>query len=228
LTVVVALGSRQQTPRSLGRDFSAFSVLARIARALISAGQLAEAEQRLATVLDGYVEMLEVGLGTATSGFRDCVLPPLRLLIEVRQRLGKEWDARALARDLEETETIWASISTAALNELREEIRAETRLAAPATSAGEAGSEEAQGTTGTKTKKKLTRKKQKRKAAQRRKAEAAAAAAAVDGGAAAGGGEGTEGTVAVAVAVAAEAVVAAGGARARARSGAGGVRHLPG
>ena len=157
----------------------AHTVYERHAQILVGVDRLAAAEELLErAALRNYREMVELSVShaLAEAGFNHLV-SALRCLVDIKRRLGKEAEVRALEQDLDETDAILPSMSAAALNELRDEMRGETQRAGPG-SAGAAGQK----------KKKLTRKQQKRKAAQRRKAEARAAAAAEAAAAVAGGG----------------------------------------
>ena len=119
----------------------------------------------------------------------------LRVLVQIKEQLGKEEEARALELELDETEAIIHLVSAAALDEVRAEVRAEAAATAGVGGAGTGGQgQQQQGEQ--QNKKKLTRKQQKRKAAQRRKQ--AAAGTAVAAGTAAAGGVGVEAVTAAA------------------------------
>jgi hypothetical protein len=96
--------------------------------------------------------------------------------VDILRSFGDEQEARALERDLDETVAILDSLSTAVLNELREELWAEMRAAAEGSAGAGDGGEAADGGGsrsgggGSMQKKKLTRKQRKRRAARRRKA----------------------------------------------------------
>jgi tetratricopeptide (TPR) repeat protein len=188
-----------------------FRCVARTARALVERGQVAEAEGNLTFVLDAYQNMMGgAGLGSFSlaPAFKQLVIQPLRHLVGTKRQLGKAVEARALEQDLDETEAIWAAMSVAAMQELREELRAEaggaeggsaTSAPADAAAAAAAGGGVRAGAgagAAPPKQKKLTRKQQKRRAAQRRRAEervGAAGAAVVGGDVREGGGEEGEG-----------------------------------
>lgn len=98
------------------------------ARILLDQDKFVEAEEVLERPLEFYVAKFDGGAGMFgwVSGAK-VLLPIMRLVVEVKRELGKEEEARALELDLDESEAILDSISAAALNEVRDEIRAKIR-----------------------------------------------------------------------------------------------------
>lgn len=180
----------------------ATSYYCRRARVTRFVGDDAMAEEALEKVLDRYKASFNEPLPVLTYGVGDKnTLAALQVLAEIKRQGGKMQEARLLEQDVEETEAITQSIADAAMEELREELRADMQRSGAVASAEEAaaGGERQQRQDEGKTrerKKNITRKQQKRKAAQRRKAEVARAAGAGAGAAAAaaavGNGEETE------------------------------------
>ena len=122
-----------------GLSMDTLTIFEHQARVLVRVGQVAKAEELLTRwALHTYTRALEMpgGLWGGGPGHKDMDLA-VRRLVEIKRQLGKEAEAQLLEWDLDETDAILASISAAALNELREQMRAEAEQQQAAAAAEE-------------------------------------------------------------------------------------------
>lgn len=114
---------RQAIDDTIGFELAVADSFRRWVQQMLDAGEVIKAAEQLEPAMSSYARFFEESI--YTMHYFDKQVHVLRVYVQVLIRLGREEKAAALARDLDQTEAIFAGLEQAVLEEVREEIRLE-------------------------------------------------------------------------------------------------------